>query len=529
MASSTRSLLLLLATSVAAASISDGGGHHRLPLERVRRQRRPGEVAESLISFRPGPVLLPPPVASNATATVLSSLALPAEPLQLVIAAAASAASEQEVLAVSGSYADIRRQLLNEGDLIYVLRAKVGTPPFPVRLVVDTGSSDLWVAKGSYEADRSSTAKLLPGADALLRYGQGQVSGHEVEDRVCLEPLCVKEQTFITASKIAGLGDAAGAHGLFDGLLGLAYPALSATKGVTFLQEVLDHGPWNHFAFGLSLSASDDSEGSFIIFGDLEEVMAEAPDGSLGSGQSGVALPVLLVNYQARFWLVSGMAAVKLQGGDSLIESPVYAALDSGTSLIAVPGIAYNWVMQSLMGHDSLARCGPALGQVLCPCDSRFQDLMFNFPGKDGKKITITLTSEDLLQPMGEAIFPSGETVAMCRINIQPGPPTMPFWILGDVFLRRVYAVHDVREHQVVLFPRRLGGHSTAAAAEGSDEGAHPNPMQAVSAAAALAAAVLLSAIFAAALRRQGASARCRGGAAEEAVDETMRAEYMRL
>lgn len=133
-----------------------------------------------------------------------------------------------------------RTPLRNNFDLLYTLTAQVGTPAVPVRLIMDTGSSDLWVKSSSllapygavfsngavYDRQKSSTADTSGGEQVTITYGQGLVIGVEVRDRVCLEQLCIQNQSFIFAEDVLGIPD----QWLFDGILGLGYPMLALDR-----------------------------------------------------------------------------------------------------------------------------------------------------------------------------------------------------------------------------------------------------------------------------------------------------------
>merc|ERR1719221_1953787 len=113
----------------------------------------------------------------------------------------------------------------------------------------------------------------------------------------------------------------------------------------------------------------------------------------------------------------------------------------------------YDLILMAVLPPNAMRMCEiNFFGQVLCQCDTPIQSLTFQLAGKEGQMLSVTLGPDDLLQQVGKGQFADGSTVQMCRVALQQGSPNMPFWILGDVFLRKVYAVHDLRDQQVVLF-----------------------------------------------------------------------------
>lgn len=358
----------------------------------------------------------------------------------------------EESFAHGGSYGDLRQALQDNDDVMYVAAVEVGTPPRTVRLIVDTGSSDLWVAQGTYNPEHSSTVTHLKG-EAFMQYGQGSVIGEQVKDHVCLSTdLCIDDQNIVEADQVSGIGNAVGAGGMFDGLLGLAFPSLSEAGGVPLLQRLIESNRWPHLAFGLSLRYAQDVEESSLNFGNLAEVLAEAP----ADARDSVELPVWNFNGQSKFWLVS--TSITIAGNGQ--SHKALGILDSGTSLIAAPASAYAWIVNSVLPRQVQEMCGGPLqwhGQALCPCNiaTAVQPLTFTFQSEHGKSIAVVLGAEDLLLPSGEeATYSDGVSVDLCRFVLQPAPPTLPFFILGDAFLRKVYAVHDVKAAKVVLFNR---------------------------------------------------------------------------
>ena len=110
----------------------------------------------------------------------------------------------------------------------------LGTPPQEFKVVLDTGSSNLWVPSSKctsiacflhskYDSSASSTYKVN-GSTFEIRYGSGSLSGFVSGDTLEFAGLNIKNQLFAEATEEPGL---AFAFGRFDGILGMGYDTIS--------------------------------------------------------------------------------------------------------------------------------------------------------------------------------------------------------------------------------------------------------------------------------------------------------------
>mmetsp|Transcript_36468 Transcript_36468/g.79815 ORF Transcript_36468/g.79815 Transcript_36468/m.79815 type:complete len:488 (+) Transcript_36468:40-1503(+) len=359
---------------------------------------------------------------------------------------------------VSNLAAKMDFKLGNMFDAFYLVELQVGTPPIPLDLILDTGSSDLWFMKASgdravgYNASASSTARFGRNGSNLthvhMQYGMGVVDGLSMYEKICLQSLCLRNQSFVAAEMIRDIPGSAD----FDGLLGLAFPALAKDRwGPTFLEGLT--GVYSNLSFSLALSSKTDE--SLFAVGELDDVLAEA---QAVSGSQGATLPLYSYYAEATYWLVS--LTIKVGSSHEAPRLSRLAVLDSGTSLIALPVEDFDPVVSSMfISGDSPNSEAPELrrfgGAIFCSCDAVLQGLTISL-GQDfdqgvwGHNVEIKLSASDLLQYWGE-----DEGVKWCRLALMQAPAAMGSqWIVGDVFLRKVYAVHDVGNQQMVLFPR---------------------------------------------------------------------------
>lgn len=207
---------------------------------------------------------------------------------------------------------------------------EIGTPPQKFKVVLDTGSSNLWVPSSEcgsiacylhskYDSSSSSTYKKN-GTDFEIRYGSGSLSGFVSEDTVKIGDLELEHQQFAEATNEPGL---AFAFGRFDGIMGLGFDAISVNKIVPPFYNMLNQKKIDEPVFAFYLGdANKEGQNSVATFGGVDE---DHYTGEL------VKLPLR----RKAYWEVD-FDSIAL--GDNVAElDNTGVILDTGTSLIALP------------------------------------------------------------------------------------------------------------------------------------------------------------------------------------------------
>lgn len=206
----------------------------------------------------------------------------------------------------------------------------IGTPPQEFKVILDTGSSNLWVPSSEcgsiacylhtkYDSSASSSYKKN-GSEFAIRYGSGSVEGYISRDTLQIGDLKIKNQDFGEATSEPGL---AFAFGRFDGILGLGYDTISVNKIVPPFYNMIDQGLLDEpvFAFYLGDTNKEGDE-SVATFGGVDK-----------SHYTGKVVKIPL--RRKAYWEVD-LDAITF-GKDTAELDNTGVILDTGTSLIVLP------------------------------------------------------------------------------------------------------------------------------------------------------------------------------------------------
>jgi saccharopepsin len=307
----------------------------------------------------------------------------------------------------------------------YYSEITLGTPPQTFKVVLDTGSSNLWVPSTKcssiacflhtkYDSSASKTYKAN-GTEFSIRYGSGSMEGFVSRDTLTIGDITIKDQLFAEATKEPGL---AFAFGKFDGILGLAYDRIAVNGIPPPFYEMVNQKLVNEPVFAFRIGSSEEDAGE-ATFGGIDE--------SAYTGKIKYA-PVR----RKAYWEVE-LEKVKF-GDDELELENTGAAIDTGTSLIALP----TDVAELLNAQIGAKKSWNGQYQVECARVPSLPDLTFVF---DGESYPISGT-DYILNVQGTCI----SAFTGMDINLPDGGS---IWIVGDVFLRKYYTVYDLGRNAV--------------------------------------------------------------------------------
>ncbi|CAI5755613.1 unnamed protein product [Candida verbasci] len=316
----------------------------------------------------------------------------------------------------------------------YLSDIGVGSNNQRFKLVIDTGSSDLWVAanniqcqpqdpnlnlaadycrqNGVYDASASSTSQNT-GQYFRIGYGDGSgASGTLYKDDVNINGAVVKNAPVnsVDSSSVIGNG----------GILGVGFTTNEAMRQNYDNIPVLlkKQGLIDKNAYSIYLNDPNATKGS-IIFGGIDNAKV---DGQLKT------LPILS-NTELRIKLDS----LSVNGQNININLPML--LDSGTTLSYFQSDVYSSIMSTLGAQYYNSDIG-----YIMQCNTQ-GNLVYDFAGQK-----ITVPYSDILLPL---TYQDGSQAPFCMVGIIQSSNN----ILGDNFLRRSIVAYDLDAKTIGVAP----------------------------------------------------------------------------
>ncbi|GBE80488.1 Aspartic protease [Sparassis crispa] len=333
-------------------------------------------------------------------------------------------------------------------DSSYIASISIGTPSQSFPVVLDTGSSDLWLsstncvscASGTPEFNPSSSSSLTQpssagsgggnssgGSEVSIQYGSGTVQGTLAQDTVSMGGFTVKSQTFLLANQVTSQL----LSGNVSGIIGLAFEALASTQATPFWQALVSDGQL----------ASGEMSFWLTRFVDDPTAQAEEYGGVFTLGGTNSSLFTGNIEFQSltgsssspSFWLLT-VSAVTVQGKSVSFQNgtSAQAAIDTGTTLIGAPTQAVQAIYGAIPGAQALT--GQYAGFWSFPCSTNL-NISFAFGGQSWpvSAADMNLGSVDNKNDCLGGIFDLNLGSSVGNGN--------PSWVFGDTFLKNVYSV----------------------------------------------------------------------------------------
>ncbi|KAI0165137.1 Asp-domain-containing protein [Hypoxylon sp. FL1284] len=309
----------------------------------------------------------------------------------------------------------------------YFSEISIGTPPQDFKVILDTGSSNLWVPSTScgsiacylhskYDSSSSSSYKKN-GTEFEIRYGSGSLSGFVSQDTVTIGDMAVKNQDFAEATSEPGL---AFAFGRFDGILGMGFDRLSVNGIVPPFYQMVNQKLIDDAVFAFYLSGDNGGDDSEVVFGGVD---SDHYTGKI------TEIPLR----RKAYWEVDFDS---ISFGDETAElENTGVILDTGTSLIALPTDLAELLNKEMGAKKSYN------GQYTVDCSVRdsLPDVTFKLAGYD-----FAISPYDyILEVQGSCIS--------TFMGMDFPAPVGPLAILGDAFLRKWYSIYDLGKGTVGL------------------------------------------------------------------------------
>ncbi|CAL9730224.1 aspartic proteinase 3 [Monosporozyma unispora] len=343
----------------------------------------------------------------------------------------------------------------------YSVELDIGTPAQNVTVLVDTGSSDLWVPGsdnpyclgsshseisrhnkidcseyGTFNSGESSTwSRNQSSPWFYLHYGDTTfASGVWGQDHLHLEDLNVTGLSFAVANRTNST----------MGVLGVGLPGLEATNSVSnpstydnFPMVLRRAGATSSSAYSLYLNSLQETHGS-ILFGAVDH-----------SKYTGSLYTIPLVNifqdygYDAPIQFDVTLQGIGLSGdgnnNSTLSTTKMPALLDSGTTLTYLPQSILDDLANKIGAHYS-----SRFGYYLVPCNS---DATSSSAFDDDTSLVYDFGGFHINTPLNDYLVQA--TKDTCILGLIPQDSNGV--ILGDTFLTHAYVVYDLDNLEVSM------------------------------------------------------------------------------
>ncbi|KAI5457365.1 aspartic peptidase domain-containing protein [Mariannaea sp. PMI_226] len=303
-------------------------------------------------------------------------------------------------------------------DYSYFVEVEIGSKQKQLYMLVDTGAGSSWVMGSDCTSDAcgmhntfgpdDSTTLVDSGKPFSIAYGSGKVSGTLARDTLSLAGMSFEYQFGLTTTTSDQFVSFA-----FDGILGFS---LNTGANQNFLSAVATSHNLDANIFCIALNRAEDGDNKGEIrFGSVnqDKYIGDITYTSLEEGDDW-AIQLEDMSYDGNKANVGGI--------------PSY--IDTGTSFIFGPSDSVTALHGLIPGAHSDDNATWTV-----PCDSD-KNLTVIFSGVEHR-----ISPSDWISPKSKS--------GSCTSNIYGHEVVQGAWLLGDTFLKNVYAVFDMDQRRI--------------------------------------------------------------------------------
>lgn len=322
------------------------------------------------------------------------------------------------IMGKSGVVDEYKLHLTDINNSQYVGTIEVGTPRQRFAVIFDTGSSNLWITSDAcasqacqlhrqYKPSMSSTYKKM-NVEMTVQFGTGRIKGFLSQDTFQLGPVRVEHQTFGQITKEEG---DVFFNIKFDGILGLSFPALSASGYTPVFDNVIKQKRLDKNMFSFYYAPHRLHKQSYIVLG------KPCPELFIA--------PLRYIEVSKEFYWQLKMVDIEIDGKRLGLcpDEGCKAVVDTGTSLLTGPSRDVHKVLS-------------ALPRPNCDRIKSMPSITYILADRHGEH-KFTLEPEFYM-------IRSESNPNVCKegyMALDVPRPRGPLWILGDVFMKKFYTV----------------------------------------------------------------------------------------
>ncbi|KAG1722528.1 aspartic peptidase domain-containing protein [Suillus lakei] len=305
-------------------------------------------------------------------------------------------------------------------DSSYYGSLAIGTPAVSFDVILDTGSSDLWVVGSSCGTSCGSSPSYNPSSSSTfqnlstplnIQYNAGYADGYGAQDMVQMAGFSVSSQGFVIVDVVSP-----NLTSPVSGLLGLAWESLAYSGQMPLWQTLASSNTWDSALFGVQLTRyKNDSTAQQL-----------EPGGVLNMVCTPASIDYIDIPGTPSYWYIP-LTSMTVQGSSISIASGTTAAIDTGTTNIAGPASSIQAIYAQI--PNSQPATGEYAGYYSFPCSTTVNvELSFGGATWSISPADFSFTQSSSTECIGAFFEASTDTGS-------------PSWIIGDAFLKNVYSV----------------------------------------------------------------------------------------